>query len=79
MEFEYFLQKLLCIQKTFLLLQTQSQTKRIDSVAQLVEHLTFNERVLGSSPSGITMKAFHLEGFFAFYVILKQQHNKLIT
>jgi hypothetical protein len=25
------------------------------------------------------MKAFHLEGFFAFYVILKQQHNKLIT
>ena len=25
-----------------------------DSVAQLVEHLTFNEEVLGSNPSGIT-------------------------
>ena len=26
----------------------------IDSVAQLVEHYTFNVRVLGPSPSGIT-------------------------
>ncbi len=26
-----------------------------DSVAQLVEHLTFNQGVLGSSPSGITV------------------------
>lgn len=25
-----------------------------DSVAQLVEHLTFNQGVLGSNPSGIT-------------------------
>ncbi len=27
----------------------------VDSVAQLVEHLTFNQRVLGSNPSGITL------------------------
>ena len=26
----------------------------IDPIAQLVEHLTFNERVVGSSPTGIT-------------------------
>ena len=30
--------------------------KRDDSVAQLVEHYTFNVGVLGSSPSGITRK-----------------------
>ena len=27
----------------------------IDPVAQLVEHITFNDRVLGSNPSGITV------------------------
>lgn len=27
---------------------------RPDPVAQVVEHLTFNQRVLGSSPSGVT-------------------------
>ena len=31
-----------------------SKTKRSDSVAQLVEHITFNDGVLGPSPSGIT-------------------------
>ena len=30
--------------------------KRDDSVAQLVEHYTFNVGVLGSNPSGITRK-----------------------
>ena len=29
---------------------------RTDLVAQLVEHLTFNERVLGSNPSQVTKK-----------------------
>ena len=29
-----------------------------DSLAQLVEHYTFNVVVLGSSPRGITIKAF---------------------
>jgi hypothetical protein len=38
--------------------------KQYDSVAQLVEHNTFNVRVLGSSPSGITMKA---KGFSGVY------------
>ena len=31
-----------------------SGTKLTDSIAQLVEHYTFNVRVLGSNPSGIT-------------------------
>lgn len=36
-----------------------------DSVAQLVEHYTFNVGVLGSSPSGITTKASKkFEAFF---------------
>ena len=30
--------------------------KRVDLVAQLVEHITFNDGALGSSPSGITVK-----------------------
>ena len=30
--------------------------KNLDSVAQLVEHYTFNVVVLGSNPSGITRK-----------------------
>ena len=33
-----------------------------DLVAQLVEHLTFNQRVLGSNPSGIT---FFLQRFIS--------------
>ena len=32
-----------------------SQSLPCDSVAQLVEHLTFNQRVVGSSPTGITI------------------------
>ena len=32
-----------------------SQSLLCDSVAQLVEHLTFNQRVVGSSPTGITI------------------------
>ena len=31
-----------------------------DSVAQLVEHFTFNERVLGSNPSPVTTKTLQL-------------------
>ncbi len=30
--------------------------KRNDSIAQLVEHITFNDGVLGSSPSRVTKK-----------------------
>jgi hypothetical protein len=30
---------------------------KVDLVAQLVEHNTFNVRALGSSPSGITKKS----------------------
>jgi hypothetical protein len=32
------------------------KNNRQDSVAQLVEHYTFNVGVLGSSPSGITSR-----------------------
>ena len=34
-------------------LQPQKR-KSVDSVAQLVEHITFNDGVLGSSPSWVT-------------------------
>jgi hypothetical protein len=41
-------------------------SKLIDSVAQLVEHYTFNVGVLGSNPSGITIekKPFRQERLF---------------
>jgi hypothetical protein len=34
--------------------ETKRNTRENDSVAQLVEHYTFNVVVLGSNPSGIT-------------------------
>jgi hypothetical protein len=37
-----------------------------DSVAQLVEHDTFNVGVLGSSPSGITKNGEKIAVFFCF-------------
>jgi len=42
--------------------------KSFDSVAQLVEHYTFNVGVLGSNPSGITEneKGHSQSGFFYF-------------
>ena len=44
--------------------------KRVDLVAQLVEHNTFNVRALGSSPSGITVNRpvmLILSAFQAFF------------
>ena len=45
-----------------------------DSVAQLVEHYTFNVGVLGSNPSGITplnqKPCKFLQGFFVFKNLL---------
>ena len=38
-----------------------------DLVAQLVEHITFNDGVLGSSPSQVTKKAFEISDAF-FYL-----------
>jgi hypothetical protein len=46
-----------------LFLHSQKRKRLDDSVAQLVEHDTFNVGVLGSSPSGIT-KAYQMIGFF---------------
>ena len=47
------------------------EKKQVDLVAQLVEHLTFNQRVLGSNPSQITKKiavnrSFDLRLFFVY-------------
>ena len=36
-------------------------------VAQLVEHITFNDGVLGSNPSGVTKKVKQLLNFFCFW------------
>lgn len=50
---------------------------KADSVAQLVEHITFNDGVLGSSPSGITFRKRKIQktpeyqlilGVFLFYI-----------
>ena len=38
----------------------KTETSRVDSVAQLVEHNTFNVGVLGSNPSGITYQSIKL-------------------
>ena len=42
--------------------------KGTDSVAQLVEQYTFNVRVLGSNPSGITAKSPILETGWGFFI-----------
>ena len=41
---------------TFALANEKNGCMRLDSLAQLVEHNTFNVGVLGSSPSGITKR-----------------------
>lgn len=48
---------------------------RVDSVAQLVEHNTFNVRVLGSSPSGITAAAFKPLFLCPKCTVLLQRHR----
>jgi hypothetical protein len=40
--------------------------RKNDLVAQLVEHLPFKERVLGSSPSQVTKKK--LSSFLTFFI-----------
>ena len=46
----------LAVIKLLLFLHSQITKKGKDFVAQLVEHITFNDGVLGSSPSEITKK-----------------------
>ena len=41
-----------------------AKTKENDLVAQLVEHLPFKERVLGSSPSPVTKSFSFREAFY---------------
>ena len=59
-----------------LILSLHSQLERIsflrfDSVAQLVEHYTFNVGALGSNPSGITgTKAISIRGGFLLFIHL---------
>ena len=45
----------------------QNRRYIIDSVAQLVEHITFNDGVLGSNPSRVTKKVKLMFDFFRFY------------
>lgn len=40
--------------------------KEKDSIAQLVEHITFNDGVLGSSPSRVTQSRTVVFDFFCF-------------
>ena len=49
-----------------------------DSVAQLVEHLTFNQRVSGSNPDAITLIIKHLRrfGVSAFFYLPNNLPNK---
>ena len=57
---------------------------KADSVAQLVEHITFNDGVLGSSPSGITktersknFKSHLISGFSCFNAVCRRFHTYL--
>ena len=45
--------------------------QRIDSLAQQVEHNTFNVGVLGSSPRRITQKKAILEKVIAFFIFAR--------
>ncbi len=55
----------------------QSFKKGNDSVAQLVEHYTFNVVVLGSNPSGITKKP-PIGGFFRFIYLDSNRRAGLV-
>ncbi len=47
--------------------RSPSKSKCLDLIAQLVEHLPFKERVLGSSPSQVTRESkTHPKGGFLF-------------
>jgi hypothetical protein len=46
-------------------------SEKNDLVAQLVEHLPFKERVLGSSPSPVTREVKEFVVFYRLFFILK--------
>jgi hypothetical protein len=63
-----------------------AQTKKFDSVAQLVEQYTFNVWVLGSSPSGITKQSLkkiktayseRMSGFFLPFRLFQAKFSHL--
>ena len=60
-----------------LYLHSQSEIVN-DLVAQLVEHLPFKERVLGSSPSPVTKKASLLRSFFYLLELLNAHMAELV-
>ena len=51
----------------------KTETFKVDSVAQLVEHNTFNVGVLGSNPSGIT-KPLQKSGFCYFKSLIEDRY-----
>ena len=58
--------KLLLVKKIVVNLHSQfaNESAEVDSVAQLVEQLTLNQWVEGSSPSGVTKSLLLKEAFF---------------
>ena len=58
--------KLLLVKKIVVNLHSQfaNESAEVDSVAQLVEQLTLNQWVEGSSPSGVTKSLLSKGGFF---------------
>ena len=53
---------------------TNRTKKFVDLVAQLVEHLPFKERVLGSNPSQITFKKPHSVRLFLLAPIQRKSY-----
>ena len=87
MNFSTFFQKKsvkrLPVQKLVVPLQSEinKMVSFFDSVAQLVEQLTLNQWVEGSSPSGVTQKSVNelsfskLADFCFFYIMYQQLHS----
>ena len=57
------------IKEKLLLLQPNSWKHACDSVAQLVEQMTLNHWVEGSSPSGVTLKVKQLTNRLAAFFL----------
>ena len=65
--------------KKILYICTPIERKDVDLVAQLVEHITFNDGVLGSNPNGITKGLFLKTNPFFMphsYILFSEKLNK---
>ncbi len=57
--------------------QSGNECKQDDSLAQQVEHNTFNVGVLGSNPKRITKRGLRKKSFFFFYTLRILTINRL--